>query len=85
MDIDDGTLNVTDKTSFSEFVRELLTDLKKEDQNWENKKIEDFIEGIASYSEDINGYYQNMGSTTSAETPTWRIFAQILKGATMYE
>jgi len=44
-----------------------------------------FIEGIASFAQDIDGYYKNMEFDTTAETPTWRIFAQILKGATVYE
>ena len=83
--IDDGTLKVIDKATFSIFVEEMLKELKKKNMNWENKKTEDFIESIVSYSEDIDGYYKNMNFTTSAETPTWRIFAQILKGATIYE
>lgn len=83
--IDDGTLNIVDKATFSKFVSEMLKKLKEKNTNWENVKTEDFIASIVSYSEDIDGYYQNMDFTTSAETPTWRIFAQILKGATIYE
>jgi hypothetical protein len=63
----------------------MLKELKGKKANWKNEKIENFIESIIAYSEDIDGYYQNMNFSTSAETPTWRIFAQILKGATIYE
>jgi hypothetical protein len=83
--IEDGTLKVIDKATFSIFVEEMLKELKKENMNWENSKTENYIESIVSYSEKIDGYYQNMNFTTSAETPTWRIFAQILKGASIYE
>lgn len=83
--IDDGTLNVVDKATFSAFVSEMLKELKEKNTNWENEKSEDFIESIVSYSEDIVGYYKNLNFSTSVETPTWRIFAQILKGATIYE
>ncbi|MDN5201004.1 hypothetical protein QQ008_06520 [Fulvivirgaceae bacterium BMA10] len=83
--IDDGTIRVTDRESFSAFVSNLLNEYKKEGSKWENKRIEDFIEGISAYAQDIDGYYENMKFDTSSDTPTWRIFAQILKGATVYE
>jgi len=83
--IDDGTLNISDRKSFSEFVDKLLRDYKKNGGTWEVKRIDDFIENINRYAEDIDRYYKNMNFDTSAETPTWRIFAQILKGATVYE
>jgi len=83
--IDDGTLNVSDRKSFSTFARSLMSEYQKGGENWENKRIDNFIKGISSYAEDIDGYYQNMNFETSADTPTWRIFAQILKGATAYE
>lgn len=81
----DGTLGVIDRNSFSKFASELLADYKMNGENWENNSLESFIEGIASYAEDIDGYYSNMKFDTSADTPTWRIFAQILKGAAVYE
>ncbi|REE07663.1 hypothetical protein DFQ09_11210 [Winogradskyella pacifica] len=83
--IDDGTLNISDRKSFSKFAEKLLMDYKKNGEKWEIKRIDDFIENINRYAEDIDGYYKNMNFETSAETPTWRIFAQILKGATVYE
>lgn len=84
-DFEDGTENVLDKKSFTEFAREILQDCKSNSYNWTNNNLYDFIDGIASYAEDIDGYYQNMKSLKSPNIPTWRIFAQILKGATQYE
>ncbi len=81
--IDDGTLNVVDRPSFVEFVETTL--LAENKQEWEVHNIEQFIENISAYAQDIDGLYHNLGFDTSAETPTWRIFAQILKGATIYE
>jgi len=83
--IDDGTLKVTDRKSFSKFAKNLLIDYKKNGKTWKVNRIDDFIENINRYAEDIDGYYKNMNFDTSAETPTWRIFAQILKGSTVYE
>jgi hypothetical protein len=83
--IEDGTIDVLDRKSFSKFAEKLLINYEQNGKNWEVKRIEDFIENISRYAEDIDGYYTNMNFETSAETPTWRIFAQILKGATIYE
>lgn len=83
--IDDGTLMVNDRKSFSDFANNLLTEHKNDGVKWENNRIESFIEAISSYAQDIDGYYRNMSFETSADTPTWRVFAQILKGATVYE
>ena len=83
--INDGTIKVVDRDSFVKYVDELLTDFNENGKNWENNQIESFIDGISAYAADIDGYYKNMNFDTSSEVPTWRLFAQILKGATLYE
>jgi hypothetical protein len=83
--IDDETLNVKDRESFINFVKELHSDYLDNGDDWENNTLTKFIETIAVYADDIDGYYKNMKFDTSPNVPTWRIFAQILKGATIYE
>ncbi len=83
--IDDGTIDVKDKKTFINFVKELKSDYENNNKQWSVNSIDGFIENIIAYAEDIEGYYKNMEFETSAEIPTWRIFAQILKGATIYE
>lgn len=85
LNIDDGTQNVTDRESFIAFARNLLMDYKNDGHNWENNKLENFLEAISAYANDIDGYYKNMEFETSANVPSWRIFAQILNGAVVYE
>ena len=50
-----------------------------------NNKLEIFLEAISSYAEDIQGYYDNMKTGVNADVPAWQTFADIFKGATMYE
>ncbi len=83
--MDDGTINIKDKKTFIEFVSKLHAEYKSNGKEWSVNTIDGFIENIAAYAEDIDGYYKNMGFEASPKTPTWRIFAQILKGATVYE
>ncbi len=83
--IDDGTIDIKDKETFINFVKVLKSDYKNNNKQWSANNIDDFIENIISYTKDIDGYYKNMNFETSPKIPTWRIFAQILKGATIYE
>lgn len=82
---DDGTIEIKTKEDFSYYINSLLEDFEENGDNWENNTVESFLRGIIAYTRDIDGYYKNMGFDTSTEIPTWRIFAQILKGASVYE
>ena len=76
---------VTDRKSFTAFIKLLCKDLSENPQDWENKSLENFLEALSSYSEDIQGYYDNMKLGINAEDPSWRVFADLLMGARIYE
>lgn len=81
----DNPLNfeVTDRKSFIKFVELLRNDLLND--KWENNNLSDYLEAISSYSEDIQGFYDNTGQKVNADIPSWKVFADILIGASMYE
>jgi len=66
--------NVTDRKSFIQFLELFKDDLIKNKNDWENKTLEGFLEAMASYSEDIQGYYDNqkneIGKHLNADIPT---------------
>ncbi len=74
---------VTDRNSFIEFVGLLRNDLLN--NKWENNNLADYLEAISSYAEDIQGYYDNTKQDVNADNPSWKVFADILIGASMYE
>lgn len=74
---------VIDKKSFVEFLGLLRKDF--EQNNWENNNLSDFLEAMERYAEDIQGYYKNTNQNVDANNPSWQLFADIFKGATMYE
>jgi methionyl-tRNA synthetase len=76
---------VTDRQTFVEFVKLLKQDFLKNQESWENKKLEDFLEALSSYAEDIQGYYDNSKPFVNADEPNWQTFADIFKGASLYE
>lgn len=78
-------LKVTDRQSFIKFLGLLHKDLLQNPETWENKTLPDFLEALASYAEDIEGYYDNTDANVDAEKAAWSTFADIFKGAKVYE
>lgn len=76
---------VTDRKSFIKFIDMLRVDLQTNPDNWENKTLDDFLEAISRYSEDIQGYYENTNQNINADHPAWQTFADIFRGAAIYE
>jgi hypothetical protein len=82
------TLNnfkVTDRETFVKFLNLLRKDFLDNPESWENKSLPDFLEALSSYTQDIQGYYDNMKQNINADQPNWQTFADIFMGATIYE
>ncbi|WP_313032302.1 hypothetical protein [Soonwooa sp.] len=80
-----SNFKILDRQSFIKFIDLLRQDLIENPENWENKKLDDFLEAISSYANDIQGYYNNSNQNINADEPNWQTFADILKGASIYE
>lgn len=76
---------VTSREAFAQFVELLRVDLLENPQNWENKTLGDFLAAISSYAADIQGYYDNTSKVVNADLADWQVFADIFKGASIYE
>jgi hypothetical protein len=76
---------VNDRQSFIAFVELLRSDFLTNRDKWENKTIDDFLEALARYTDDIQGYYDNTNQNINADTPNWNVFADALVGASIYE
>lgn len=71
--------------NFISFVEILRADFLAEPDKWTNKTINDYLEAVARYAQDIQGYYDNTGQAVDAHNPDRKTFADIMKGATIYE
>jgi len=80
-----SNFKVTDKESFITFIDLLKQDLIDNPETWKNKKTEDFLEAISSYTNDIRGYYYNTWQNVNSNNANWQIFADIFKSASFYE
>ena len=73
------------KQEFILFIENLRTDFIENKKQWENKTIEDYLEAISRYTEDIDGYYKNTNQDINLEKVDWKVFANILKGSSIYQ
>ncbi|MGB2591526.1 MAG: hypothetical protein WBG02_02325 [Candidatus Acidiferrum sp.] len=66
------------------FLDEFYRDYKVRPDGWRNNKLEIFLEALAAWARDMDGFYLNKGAVVP-ESPEWKTFAQMLAAATMYE
>ena len=80
-----SNFKVTDRKSFTKFIDLLRQDFMDNSESWENNKLDTFVVAISSYAKDIQGYYDNTKQNINADKPNWQTFADIFKGAKIYE
>ena len=78
-------LDVTDRESFIRFLELFHRDFIRNKDSWENDNLERFLEAMNAYTKAIQFAYDNTGQNINADLPSWKVFADILKGASIYE
>ncbi|MDR2902902.1 MAG: hypothetical protein LBU77_00095 [Clostridiales bacterium] len=79
MDLFDKVHTVTDRNSFINFLSALQNDFVNNPDNWENQKIDTFLDAIQGWLIDYNG------SDVDFETPDWKTIAAIFYMGKIYE
>jgi hypothetical protein len=72
------------KEEFCKFVYDMLEDYRDNLTSWENKDLPSFLEAVAAWSEDLDGFYANQGKEIPRDV-NWKVFAEILYSAKLYE
>ena len=80
-----SNFKVTDRQSFIEFIELLHEDYRKNLKTWQNKNLDNFLDALGRYANDIQAYYDNTNKNINADHPSWQVFADILKGSKIYE
>lgn len=84
IDFEQKINEISNKEEFISFVELLASDLNSNPSEWTNKSLSEYLGGIASWTEDMEGYYKNK-NIPIPENIDWRVFANILVAAKMYE
>jgi hypothetical protein len=52
---------------------------------WENQDLPSFLEAMAAWVNDMDGFFRNVQGRSAPDHPSWQLFAQMLLAATAYE
>lgn len=77
-------IEVTTKTDLVRFLHQLSDDFKSNQATWENASIDDYLDAMAAWVEDMDGYYLNVGKQVPEEI-NWSVIADIIIAARDYE
>lgn len=76
--------SILTRKDFSKFVIALKKDLEVDLIGWENASLESFLEALAAWAEDMDGYYQIRNLDIPIQ-PSWELVAEMLLAAKTYE
>ena len=83
-DLHNSFEQVDSKESFLKFIHALIKDYKNNPNDWQHITVDNYLEAIAAWTADMNGYYKGMNIPVP-EHIDWKIFAHILMAASVYE
>jgi hypothetical protein len=77
--------SVRSRADFIRFLDALHDDFRANGHDWENTDLASFLEALRAYASDIDGYYKNFKIDVDPSIASWRVFAEMLCGARIYE
>ena len=83
-DLADQVESIRSRDDLVRFLRNLSDDLRTRPGEWENDGLESYLDAVASWTEDMDGYFRNRGETTPQE-PSWKLLGMILLAGKVYE
>lgn len=85
MDLEGEVSRVVTRRDLVEFVQRMASAAASpEAEEWENCTLPRFLDGLAAWIDDMDGYFQNQG-LESPDQPSWRLVGDMLSAATLYE
>ncbi len=85
MDLVDQIEKISTRDDFIRFLNLLIEDYEKNNEEWENNNLSLYLKALANYTNSIDANYMHRKINEDANVATWRRFADILMGATVYE
>ena len=84
MELYERVENIKNREDLIKFIHHLRKDLQSNSAEWENITLEDYLEAMEAWINDMDGYYLN-NNQIPPEQPTWKNIADILIASGMYE
>lgn len=84
MNLNENLTKVNSKDEFIKFVGELIKDLKNNPETWGNPNLDNYLEAMQSWVEDMEGWENNLSIDISTMN-VWQLMANILFASKIYE
>ena len=84
MDINSIFHGVNSKEEFMRFLDELQCDYMQRGEEWENKDINEYLAGVRSWVDDMDGYFRNMNLDIPSNID-WKFIATLFYVGKIYE
>lgn len=84
MELIENLEQIESHKDLSRFVEKLHLDYLNNPDSWENSDLASFLQAMAAFVEDIDGYYKNT-KQIMPDQKVWRTFARILYASKIYE
>jgi hypothetical protein len=84
MELHEKIDSIVDNQDLAAFIEALRTDLITNSDDWENANLERFLEAMAAWVRSMGNAYKNMGKEFPKQ-PSWKMMADILYAAKIYE
>lgn len=81
----ESTNTIRTRQDFAKFLDALLADYKINIATWENRDLDSFLRALSRYAIDVDGFYKNTNQNVNADDASWKVFADMLMGARVYE
>jgi hypothetical protein len=82
---DGKTCEMNSRGDLVHFIYALQDDLEQHPANWDNQDLHTFLGALARFLNDADGYYRNAKEDVDADTPSWRLLANSLQAASVYD
>jgi hypothetical protein len=76
--------SIKSKEDFVRFFSALINNFQSQPHCWVNKDLSSYLGAIQSWVEDMDGYYVNTNQPVPNKVD-WKVFAQIMTAARVYE
>ena len=84
MELHEQISTVSSQEDLVKFISALRSDLAANPETWENPTLERFLEAMESWVSSMDAYYKNTNQRLP-DPPSWKVFADILYAAKIYE
>ena len=79
-----AAVSIRTRQDFVAFARALGEHSRQNPTDWENRDLSSYLEALAAWVEDMDGYFSNQGEPVP-DPPSWKTLGQILLAARVYE